>query len=136
PELREMNPDRLCVPPNDEFVTFIDAVTEPEAPELTIEKLVGVYRVLIPHKIAAYTYHLNATSTITDAPTIRSLKFVLQDELDDWRDGEMLLQSLIDTPAEAERAAAHQGRLEGLLVRAGGIAGPGTLGMTVATPEG
>src|SRR5438552_464571 len=83
PELREMNPDRLCVPPNDEFVTFVDAVTEPEAPELTIEKLVGVYRVLIPHKIAAYTYHLNATSTITDAPTIRSLKFVLQDEVDE-----------------------------------------------------
>ena len=44
-------------------------LTEPEAPELTIEKLVGVYRVLIPHKIAAYTYHLNNTSTITDAPT-------------------------------------------------------------------
>src|SRR2546430_7927908 len=105
PELREMNPDRLCVPPNDAFVTFVDAVTEPEAPELTIEKLVGVYRVLIPHKIAAYTYHLNATSTITDAPTIRSLKFVLQDELDDWRDGEMMLQSLITRPAAAVRAA-------------------------------
>ena len=49
-------------------------MTEPEAPELTIEKLVGVYRVLIPHKIAAYTFHLNNTSTITDAPTIRSLE--------------------------------------------------------------
>src|SRR5438045_8240472 len=131
-----MNPDRLCVPPNDAFVTFVDAVTEPEAPELTIEKLVGVYRVLIPHKIAAYTYHLNATSTITDAPTIRSLKFVLQDELDDWRDAEMLLQSLIETPAEAERAAAHQGRLEGMLVRAGGVAGPGSIGTVVVTPEG
>ena len=72
-------------------------MTEPEAPELTIEKLVGVYRVLIPHKIAAYTYHLNNTSTITDAPTIRSLKFILQDEFEDWRDGEMLIQSLIET---------------------------------------
>ena len=128
PELREMNPDRLCVPPNDAFVTFVDAVTEPEAPELTIEKLVGVYRVLIPHKIAAYTYHLNATSTITDAPTIRSLKFVLQDELDDWRDGEMMLQSVIVTPADATRAANHQARLEGLIVEAGGIAGPGSIG--------
>ena len=53
PELREMNPDRLCGPPNDAFVTFVDAVTEPEAPELTIEKLVGVYRVLIPHEMRA-----------------------------------------------------------------------------------
>ena len=68
----------------------MDAVREPEAPEHTIEKLVGVYRVLIPRFIAAYTYHLNGTSTITDAPTIRSLKFALQDEFDDWRDGEML----------------------------------------------
>ena len=71
-----MNPERLTVPANDEFVAFIDAVREPEAPEHTIEKLVGVYRVLIPRKIAAYTYHLNSTSRITDAPTIRSLKFV------------------------------------------------------------
>ena len=136
PELREMNPDRLTVPANDDVVTFMEAVTGPEAPEQTIEKLVGVYRVLIPHKIAAYTYHLNGTSTITDAPTIRSLRFILQDELEDWRDGEMLLQSLIETPQEAERAAAHQGRLEGLLVRAGGIAGPGSIGTVVVTPEG
>ena len=91
------------------MVAFVDALTEPEAPELTIEKLVGVYRVLIPHKIAAYTYHLNNTSQITDAPTIRSLGFILQDELDDWRDGEMLIQSLIETPAEVERAARPPG---------------------------
>jgi hypothetical protein len=84
--------------------------------------------VLIPHKIAAYTYHLNNTSTITDAPTIRSLKFILQDEFDDWRDGEMLLQSLIESPEDVDRAVAHQAKLEKLLVAAGGIAGPGTLG--------
>ena len=135
PELREMNPDRLTVPANDGVVAFMDAVTGPEAPDETIEKLVGVYRVLIPHKIAAYTYHLNNTSTITDAPTIRSLKFVLGDEMEDWRDGEMLLQSLIETPAEAERAAAHQGRLEGLIVEAGGIAGSGTIGDAYAAPS-
>lgn len=128
PELREMNPDRLTQPANDEVVAFMDAVTEPGAPDQTIEKLVGVYRVLIPHKIAAYTYHLNNTSTITDAPTIRSLRFALNDEIDDWRDGEMMLQSLIESAQEAERAAAHQGRLEGLVVAAGGIAGPGTIG--------
>jgi hypothetical protein len=133
PELREMNPDRLTVPPNDAMVAFVDALTEPEAPELTIEKLVGAYRVLIPHKIAAYTYHLNNTSTITDAPTIRSLRFVLQDEADDWRDGEMLLQSLIETPEDVDRAAAHQARLEKLLVAAGGIAGPGSIGSPSAS---
>ncbi|HUF83007.1 MAG TPA: hypothetical protein VMQ81_00280 [Acidimicrobiia bacterium] len=130
PELREMNTDRLTEPPNDEMITFVDAVRDPEAPELTIEKLVGVYRVLIPRKIAAYTFHMNATSRITDAPTIRSLNFVLQDEMEDWREGEMLLQSLIQTPEEVERAARRQQELEELILSAGGITGPGTLGTT------
>ena len=135
PELREMNPERLTAPPNDELVTFVEAMTEPEDPELTIEKLVGVYRVLIPAKVAAYTYHLNGTSTITDAPTIRSLKFAIQDEIDDWRDGEMLLQSLIESDDEVERATAHQAKLQRLLLAAGGIAGPGSIGMTPSTSE-
>ena len=128
PELREMNPERLTQPANDGVALFMDAVSAPTDPTQTIEKLVGVYRVLIPHKISAYTYHLNNTSSITDAPTMRSLKFALADEFDDWRDGEMLLQSLIETPDEVERAAAHQVRLEKLLVEAGGIAGPGSIG--------
>src|SRR4029453_9773811 len=103
--------------------------------DLTIEKLVGVYRVLIPHKIAAYTYHLNNTSTITDAPTIRSLKFALQDEQDDWRDGEMMLQSLIDSDEAVQRAVDHQAKLQKLLLAAGGITGPGTIGAPYSIEE-
>ncbi len=123
-----MNPERLTVPANDAMVRFVEALTEPEAIHLTIEKLVGVYRVFIPHFIAAYTFHMNNTSEITDAPTIRTLKLALNDEFDDWRDGEMLLQSLIETPDEVDRAAAHQARLEKLMIEAGGIAGPGSIG--------
>src|SRR3977135_3761455 len=73
PEPSEMNRERKAVPPNDEMGAFVEAMTEPEGPELTLEKLVGVYRVLIPHKIAAYTFHLNTTTRITHAQTIRSL---------------------------------------------------------------
>ncbi len=134
PELREMNPERLTQPANDELVEFVDAMTEPEAPDQTIEKLVGVYRVLIPHKIAAYTYHLNNTSSITDAPTQRSLRFALNDEIEDWRDGEMLIQSLIEDEEEVHRAAAHQARLEILMVKAGGIAGAGSIGTAPTDP--
>ena len=128
PELREMRPERLTVPPNDAMVDFVAAMTEPEAPELSIEKLVGVYRVLIPHKIAAYTYHRNGTSEITDMPTVRMLDFMLQDEFNDWREGEMLIQSMIETDEEVERASAHQLKLEKLMLAAGGIAGPGSIG--------
>ena len=133
PELREMNPARLTVPAPG-MDTFMEAMTEPEGPGETIEKLVGVYRVLIPHKIAAYTYHLNNTSEITDAPTIRTLKLALQDEFEDWRDGEMSIQSLVETAEEVERAAAHQVRLEKLVLAAGGIVGPGSLG--APAPDG
>jgi hypothetical protein len=128
PELREMNRERLNQAPNAEFERFMDAVREPEGPELTVEKLVGAYRVLIPRFIGVYTYHLNGTSRITDAPTIRALTFILQDEFETWRDGEMLLQSLIDTPEKAERAARRFQELETLYVASGGIAGPGSLG--------
>lgn len=128
PELRQMDQETMTVPPNDALAAFVDAMTEPEAKDLTIEKMVGVFRVLIPRKIAAYTYHLNATSTITDAPTIRSLNFVLQDEFTDWREGEMLVQSLIRSTEELERATKWQARLEGLMLEAGGIAGPDSVG--------
>ncbi|MGH8998628.1 MAG: hypothetical protein ACRDY7_04485 [Acidimicrobiia bacterium] len=134
PELREMNPERLTRPPNAEMEAFVAAMTEPEDTDLTIEKLVGVYRVLIPRKIAAYTFHLNATSRITDGPTIRSLGFILGDEHEDWREGEMLLQSLIETTDEVERAARRHAELEGLINAAGGIAGPGSIGGPVTVP--
>jgi hypothetical protein len=128
PELREMNPDRLTVPANPAVEEFMALLVEPEAADQTIEKLVGVYRVLIPHKIAAYTFHLNNTSQISDAPTIRSLKLALADELEDWREGEMLVESLLETEDDVARAAAHQKRLEAVLVRAGGVAGEGSIG--------
>ena len=133
PELREMNQERLTVAANPEMETFMAAMTEPTGADQTIEKLVGMYRVLIPHKVAAYTYHRNNTSTITDAPTIRSLEFALRDEMGDWCDGEMMLQSMILSTADVERAARHQAHLESLLVAAGGITGPGTIGDAYAS---
>jgi hypothetical protein len=128
PELREMNPERLTLPGNAQVEAFMTAVTDPDGADQTIEKLVGVYRVLIPHKIATYTYHLNNTSTITDAPTMRSLRFAIADEIEDWVDGTLMLTSLIQSPEEVDRAIARQATLEKLLVASGGICGPGTIG--------
>ncbi len=128
PELREMNPERMTVPANPEMEAFVEALGEPEASDQTIEKMVGMYRVLLPHVIAAYTYHQNNTSTITDAPTIRSLGFCLQDDMEEWREGEMILQSLIVTPDDADRAAAHHAKLTKLMNAAGGVTGPGSVG--------
>jgi len=128
PELREMNPERLTQPPNAEMEAFVEAMSTPEAAGQTIEKLVGLYRVLLPHLIAAYTYHLNNTSQITDAPTIRSINFCLLDDMEEWREGEMILQSLITSDEAVERATTHQAALTKLMVAAGGVVGPGSIG--------
>ncbi len=82
----------------------------------TVEKLAGVYRVVLPHQVAAYQRHLDAASAVTDGPTIRALKLVLADELADWRQGEFLLQQMLGSTEDVERASAHQARLEALLI--------------------
>ena len=40
----------------------------------------------------------------------------------------MMLQSLITRPEHVERAAAHQAKLEAIMVEAGGITGPDSIG--------
>jgi hypothetical protein len=93
----------------------------------TLERLVGAYRVVVPRLVAAYTAHANHTSAASDGPLVRALGLVLADELAAWREGEVLVQSLVVDAAAAARAAAHQGRLEALVAGAGGVAGAGTL---------
>jgi hypothetical protein len=56
------------------------------------------------------------------------LKFALADEFEDWRDGEMMLQSMLLSASQVERASARQRELELMIVKAGGICGPGTIG--------
>jgi hypothetical protein len=110
--------DDLTRPANEAVARFMDAMAQPEP---TLERLVGAYRVLAPRLITAYSRHRDAISALVDAPTARILDFVLHDEMQDWREGEALVQSLIATPDDVRRAAEHQARLEAILVEAGGI---------------
>ena len=114
PELREMNPERLTVPANDAMVRFVEAMTEPEAPELTIEKLVGVYRVLIPRFIAAYTYHQQQHERDhrrTDDPLAQVHPAGRVRRLARRRDAAPVADRR--RPTTSERAADHQARARG-----------------------
>jgi hypothetical protein len=108
-----------------EVEAFLAAVEQGDDP---VDVLVGVIRVLLPRKVAAYTFHLRALGSGASDAAVRSIGFIMQDERDTLRDGELLLQSLITTPDAVERAAARRITLENLILRAGGLAGPGTLG--------
>ena len=63
---------------------------------------------------------------------VDALAMFLEDEATDWREGEMLLQALIQSDDEVARAARRQAELETLITRAGGISGPGSLGQPSA----
>jgi hypothetical protein len=61
PELRAQA--QMSEPPNAAFVAFMNAIEEPERPDQSVERLVGVYRVLKPHLIASYEDHrINSVS--------------------------------------------------------------------------
>lgn len=106
---------------------FLKALAEPPGGDL-LGFLVGVYRVLLPRQISAYTYYLRALGTSAADSDARWLGIVLQDEFDGIRDGELAIQALLVSAADVERAANRRLALETHLVKAGGIVGPQSLG--------
>jgi hypothetical protein len=123
PVIGETGVDSYIAPASPALVAFVEALAAPGAADLTIEKLVGAYRVLLPHIAVTYADHLDHASPVSDGPAIRALRLVLSDQLDHWHEGEALLQAQLRSEADVERTASHQLRLARLLVAAGGIAG-------------
>ena len=107
---------RLADPPERRLGAFLAALAEPSS---TAERLAGVYRVLLPAKIAAYRAHLDRASGVAEGPTCRWLRVVVADEQADLVAGEALLRGLAG-PGDGD---AHRLRLGRLLADAGGITG-------------
>lgn len=110
----ELAADELTAPPAPGGKAFLEALAAPADPGQTVEKLVGVYRVVLPRQVASYRAHLVRTSPVSDGPVARALSLVLRDEVEDWREGELLLHSLLTTDEAVSRAASHQAGLESL----------------------
>ena len=123
PVIGETGVDSYITPATPALGAFVEALAAPEAADLTIEKLVGAYRVLLPHAAVTYADHLDHASPISDGPAIRALRLVLADQLDHWHEGEALLRAQVRSDTDVDRAASHQLQLERLLLAAGGIAG-------------
>jgi hypothetical protein len=93
-------------PPNEAFVSFINEIEDKEQWEDTIERLVGIHRVLKPHLIAHYSAHLAAANPIYEPPTLRILAHLVEDEKRHVERGLVVLADLLDS-AEAHRRASH-----------------------------
>jgi hypothetical protein len=125
-------------PGSEGVVAFMDALESPETPDRTVERLVGVYRVLKPHLLACYERQLAGANGVYEPPTRRILARCAEDERRHIAGGERVLAHLLRTPEARARAEAWQARLEGLLTAAGGITGEGMPAPSppVASPEG
>src|SRR5207245_9466005 len=80
PELRSRA--QVSEPPNAAFVTFMHTLAGRAQPEETIERPVGIFRVLTPHLLSIYAQHLSACNPVYEPPTIRILARLVHDTQD------------------------------------------------------
>ena len=108
---------------NEGFAAFVQAVAEPETPDLTIEKLVGVFDVLKPHLVEIYETTMRETDQISDAPTIEILETTVRKTRRHIAWGQEVLDRLCDTEALRERRRARADELSERLAASGGVTG-------------
>lgn len=121
PELRAQA--QVSKPANDAFVTFVNAIEDKEEWEDSIERLVGIYRVLKPHLVSHYSAHIAAANPVYEPPTLRILARMVEEEKIHIERGLVLLDDLLDSAEAHRRAANWQAHLEELLAVSGGVIG-------------
>src|SRR5260370_24551171 len=124
PELRATA--QVSEPANGRLVAFMDALEAAEAPGETIDRVVGVYRVLKPQLLATYETHLASANAVYEPPTCPILTRCIEDERRHVAAGETILRHLPRTPPPPARARAAPTSLLAPLYAAGGVtrAGP------------
>jgi len=109
--------------PNAGFAALIQAVAEPERPDLTIEKLAGLFDVLKPHLLAVYERTARETDPITDAPTIEILEDLMRRTRRHIAWGDEVLDKLCDSDAKRERRRRRTIEVRAQLEACGGVTG-------------
>lgn len=110
-------------PANEGFAGFVQAIAEPERPDLTIEKLVGIFDVLKPHLVEVYETTSRETDQICDAPTIEILETIVRKTRRHIAWGQEVLDRLCDTDALRERRRKRADELTAKLRQSGGVTG-------------
>lgn len=110
-------------PGNQAFADFVQEIAEPESPDQTIEKLVGVFDVLKPHLISVYEQTARETDQIADAPTIELLDDIVRKARRHVTWGKEVLDRLCDTDAKRQRRQSRARQLQAQLEVCGGVTG-------------
>ena len=86
--------------------------------------LSGVYGVLLPHLINAYTIHMQTTDQVADAPTIRILKSILADYTEMYLWGKEALDTYVRGGYDGANIVFSQMHIEQLLNSIGDVVEP------------
>jgi hypothetical protein len=121
PTLPHLDPDAASAAPSEALAGFFDELADPAGGHDALDRLVGVYRVVVPRLATAYDRRRLDLTEVADGPVLRALRLVRTDLRRDGAAGEALVQSLLVSGDGARRAAERQGWLEGRLIEAGGI---------------
>ncbi len=108
---------------NNAFADLIQAIAEPESPDLTIEKLTGLFDVLIPHLVEVYELHNRETDAICDAPTIEILEDIVRHKRQHIQWGQEVLDALCDSDELKQRRRDRADHISSLLTSSGGVTG-------------
>ncbi len=88
-----------------------------------LPRLAALYRVVLPRLVTSYTRHLRVVAPIADGPLRRSLRLVVNDEIEDWLAGERMVQRLVTRPHDVAAVYEFQQRLDSVAVAAGAHSG-------------
>ena len=114
-------------PGNQGFADFIQEISAPETPDLTIEKLSGVFDVLKPHLVRVYEKFNSETDPICDAPTIELLEDIIRRTQKHIAWGKTILDELCKTNETRARREARIRELMARLAACGGVTGEAAL---------
>jgi hypothetical protein len=101
----------------------IQEIARPESPDLTIEKLVGIFDVLKPHLVEVYAKTMRETDQICDAPTIEVLDDISRKTERHIAWGSEVLDRLCDTEAKRSARLQRAAEIRALLAASGGVTG-------------
>jgi len=124
PELRAgRNLATASQPANQGYADLIQEIAKPETPDRTIEKLAGLFGVLLPHLIDVYEVTMRETDQICDAPTIELLDHASRKLRQHVTWGTQVLDRLCETEGLRERRVAREREVSTLLRTCGGVTG-------------
>jgi hypothetical protein len=119
PATKDHDPDSVTVPPSPAMAAAIDTVAATTA---TVDRLVAVYQVLTPEKVAALERMADAANPVADGAVRRVLRMVLLDEVDHLTEGLAAVEGLVAAGAvTSDLVATARDRFAALLAEAGGF---------------